>query len=45
MSNLALTEDLSQTSPVDENENTVFLQFKDKFFYKTASDDWTQYTE
>ena len=45
MSNLALTEDLSQTSPVSENEQAVFLKFKDRFFYKSASEDWTQYTE
>ena len=45
MSNLALTEDLSQTSTVSENEQAVFLKFKDRFFYKSASEDWTQYTE
>ncbi len=45
MSNLALTEDLSQTSPVSENEQAVFLKFKDRFFYKSASEGWTQYTE
>lgn len=45
MSNLALTEDLSQTSQISENEKSVFLKFKDRYFYKTDSDDWTQYTE
>ena len=45
MSNLALTEDLSQTSEVSENEQAVHLKFKDRSFYRTASEDWTEYTE
>ena len=39
----ALSEDLTQTSTVSENQNNTTIIFKQKEFYKTADENWKEY--
>ena len=39
----ALSEDLTQTSTVSENQNNTTIIFKQKEFYKTKDEKWKEY--
>ena len=39
----ALSEDLTQTSNVSENQNNTTIIFKQKEFYKTKDEKWKEY--